>query len=95
MLNADAIKNISFELKQQFNNLFCVIGANVDGKPHISLIMSETLVADKGLSATQIIRDLAKEIQGGGGGQPFYATAGGKNPDGLSKALEKAKGVLG
>ena len=94
-LNADAIKNISFELKQQFTNLFCVIGANVDGKPHLSLIMSDTLVADKGLNATQIIRDLAKEIQGGGGGQPFYATAGGKNPDGLSKALEKAKGLLG
>jgi alanyl-tRNA synthetase len=94
-LNADAIKNISFELKQQINNLFCVLGSNVDGKPHLSVIISDTLVADKSLNATQIIRDLAKEIQGGGGGQPFYATAGGKNPDGLSKALEKAKGLLG
>ncbi len=94
-LNADAIKNISFELKQQINNLFCVLGSNVDGKPHLSVIISDTLVADKSLNATQIIRDLAKEIQGGGGGQPFYATAGGKNPDGLSKALERAKGILG
>ncbi len=94
-LNADAIKNISFELKQQVNNLFCVIGANVDGKPHLSVIMSDSIVADKGLNATQIIRDLAKEIQGGGGGQPFYATAGGKNAEGLSKALERAKGLLG
>lgn len=93
-LNADAIKNISFELKQQINNLFCVLGSNVDGKPHLSVIISDTLVADKSLNATQIIRDLAKEIQGGGGGQPFYATAGGKNPDGLTKALEKAKGLL-
>ncbi len=93
-LNADAIKNISFELKQQFNNLFCVIGANVDGKPHLSLIMSDALVTGKGLNATQIIRDLAKEIQGGGGGQAFYATAGGKNPAGLSKALEKARTIL-
>jgi alanyl-tRNA synthetase len=93
-LNADAIKNISFELKQQINNLFCVLGSNVDGKPHLSVIISDTLVADKSLNATQIIRDLAKEIQGGGGGQPFYATAGGKNPEGLSKALEKAKGLL-
>jgi alanyl-tRNA synthetase len=94
-LNADAIKNISFELKQQINNLFCVLGSNVDGKPHLSVIISDTLVADKSLNATQIIRDLAKEIQGGGGGQPFYATAGGKNPEGLTKALEKAKGLLG
>jgi alanyl-tRNA synthetase len=93
-LNADAIKNISFELKQQINNLFCVLGSNVDGKPHLSVIISDTLVADKALNATQIIRDLAKEIQGGGGGQPFYATAGGKNPDGLTKALEKAKRLL-
>lgn len=93
-LNADAIKNISFELKQQVHNLFCVIGANVDGKPHLSLIMSDALVADKGLNATQIIRDLAKEIQGGGGGQPFYATAGGKNAEGLTKALERAKNIF-
>lgn len=93
-LNADAIKNISFELKQQINNLFCVLGSNVDGKPHLSVIISDTLVADKSLNATQIIRDLAKEIQGGGGGQPFYATAGGKNADGLSKALERAKNIF-
>lgn len=94
-LNAEAIKNISFELKQQVNNLFCVLGANVDGKPHISLIMSEGLVDARGLNATQIIRELAKEIQGGGGGQTFYATAGGKNAEGLAKALERAKGLLG
>lgn len=93
-LNADAIKNISFELKQQINNLFCVLGSNVDGKPHLSVIISDTLVADKSLNATQIIRDLAKEIQGGGGGQPFYATAGGKNAEGLTKALERAKNIF-
>ena len=62
---------------------------------HLSLIMSENLVKDKGLNATGIIRILAKEIQGGGGGQPFYATAGGKNPAGLESALEKAKQLIG
>ena len=93
-LNADAIKNISFELKQQVNNLFCILGANVDGKPHLSVIIADNLVAERGLNATTIIRDLAKDIQGGGGGQPFYATAGGKNSDGLSKALERAKTII-
>ncbi|MBK9402346.1 MAG: alanine--tRNA ligase [Bacteroidetes bacterium] len=93
-LNADAIKNISFELKQQVDHLFCVLGSNVDGKPHLSVIISDSLVAAKSLNATQIIRTLAKEIQGGGGGQPFYATAGGKNPEGLTKALEGAKNIF-
>jgi len=93
-LDADAIKNISFELKNQIDNLYCFLCTNVDGKPHLSLILSDNLVADKGLNAMTIIRNLAKEIQGGGGGQPFYATAGGKNSNGLSVALEKAKQVL-
>jgi len=93
-LDADAIKNISFELKNQIDNLYCFLCTNVDGKPHLSLILSDNLVADKGLNAMTIIRNLAKEIQGGGGGQPFYATAGGKNSNGLSSALEKAKQVL-
>jgi alanyl-tRNA synthetase len=93
-LNADAIKNISFELKQQVDHLFCVLGSNVDGKPHLSVIISDSVVTDKSLNATQIIRTLAKEIQGGGGGQPFYATAGGKNPEGLTKALEGAKNIF-
>lgn len=93
-LNADAIKNVSFELKQQVKNLFCFLGSSIDGKPHLSLMLSDNLVADKGLNATTIIRNLAKEIQGGGGGQPFYATAGGKNPEGLSKALEGAKNIF-
>lgn len=90
-LDADAIKNVSFELRQQVQNLFCLLAANVEGKPHLSLILSDTLVEGKGMNATHIIRDLAKEIQGGGGGQAFYATAGGKNASGLAVALDKAK----
>ncbi len=92
--SADAIKNISFEMKNQMENLFLFLGAEIEGKPHLSLILSENLVKDKGLNAISIIRNLAKEIQGGGGGQPFYATAGGKNLAGLQGALEKARGVI-
>jgi len=93
-LPAESIKNISFEIKNQIDNLFLLLGSNNEGKPHLSLIISENLVADKGLNATTIIRTLAKEIQGGGGGQPFYATAGGKNPDGLSNAIMRGKQLI-
>jgi alanyl-tRNA synthetase len=81
-------------LKNQIENLVCLIGSNVDGKPSLSLIIAENLVAEKSLNATNIIRDLAKEIQGGGGGQPFYATAGGKNAEGLKAAMEKGKSMF-
>lgn len=92
--SADAVKNLSFELKQQVDNLFFVAGVEIDGKALISLIISENLIKEKNLNATNIIRELAKEIQGGGGGQPFYATAGGKNPEGLASAIEKASSFL-
>ncbi|HRH65336.1 MAG TPA: alanine--tRNA ligase [Bacteroidia bacterium] len=91
---ADAIKNISFELKNQVDNLFFLAGAEIDGKAHLSLIISEGLIREKNLNAMNIIRELSKEIQGGGGGQAFYATAGGKNPDGIEKALEKGRGLI-
>ena len=91
---ADALKNLSFELKNQIDNLFFLAGAEIDGKAMLSLIVSDNLVKDKNLNATNIIRELSKEIQGGGGGQPFYATAGGKNPAGLSKALEMASSFI-
>jgi alanyl-tRNA synthetase len=94
-LPAEQIKNISFELKNQIDNLYCFLGANVDGKPHLSLILSENLVSEKGLNATTIIRNLAKEIKGGGGGQPFYATAGGKDNSNLPLVMDKAKGLIG
>ncbi len=92
--NAEAIKNISFELKNQMENLFFLAGAEIDGKAHLSLIISDNLVTEKKLDATKIIRELAKEIQGGGGGQAFYATAGGKNPQGLQAAIDKASAHL-
>ncbi len=92
--SAEALKNLSFELKNQFDNLFFLAGTTIDGKALLSLIVSDNLVAEKNLNATVIIRELAKDIQGGGGGQPFYATAGGKNPEGVASALKKAHSYL-
>ena len=92
--SSEAIKNLSFELKNQVENLFFLAGAEIEGKALLSLILSDNLVKEKNLNATNIIRELAKEIQGGGGGQPFYATAGGKNPSGIEAALKRAETFL-
>jgi alanyl-tRNA synthetase len=74
--------------------MFLVLAAEIDSKPNLTVMISENLVKDKGLNAGNIVRELAKEIQGGGGGQPFYATAGGKNASGLDNALAKAKSFI-
>lgn len=92
--SAEALKNLSFSLKDQIDNLFLVLGASVNGKPTLSVMVSENLIDQKKLNASTIVRELAKEIQGGGGGQPFYATAGGKNIEGLAKAIERARQLL-
>ena len=92
--SAEEIKNILFEIRNQIENCVCVIGAEVKGKPSISVIIDDNLVKEKNLNAGNIIRDLAKEINGGGGGQPFYAQAGGSKLEGLSSAIEKAKSLF-
>ena len=92
--SADAIKDLLYEVRSQIDNLFMVIGAEVKGKPSLSIIISDNLVTEKNLNAGTIMRDIAKEIQGGGGGQPFYANAGGSNLQGIAKALEKARTYL-
>lgn len=92
--NADAIKDLCYQLKGEIENLFLVIGAEVKGKPQLSVMISENLVKDRNLHAGNIVKELAKEIQGGGGGQPFYAVAGGSNAAGLKAALEKAKQLI-
>ncbi|UJP64321.1 alanine--tRNA ligase [Mongoliitalea daihaiensis] len=88
---ADALKKLVFELKNELQRAFIVIAADVDGKPQVAVAVEEELIESKGLNAGAIVRELAKEIQGGGGGQPFFATAGGKDINGLPKVLEKAK----
>ena len=92
--NADAIKNLAYGLKDMVSDMYLVLAAEIDGKPSLTVMLSENLVKDKGMDAGKIIRELAKEIGGGGGGQPFYATAGGKDVAGLQKALDKAKGFI-
>jgi len=93
--NADAVKNLAYQLKDIVSDLFLVLVAATDGKPGITVMIAENLVKDKGLDAGKIVRELAKEIQGGGGGQPFFATAGGKDARGLDRVLEKARGMIG
>ncbi len=92
--NASMIKDLAFQLKGEVENLFLVLGAEIDGKPSLTVMISENIVSEKGLNAGQIVREAGKEIQGGGGGQPFYATAGGKNAAGLDAAIEKALSFL-
>ncbi|MFN6945459.1 MAG: alanine--tRNA ligase [Cytophagaceae bacterium] len=92
--SADTLKNLVFEIKNQVNNLFLVLAADIEGKPQITVMISEELTKERNLNAGNIVRELAKEIQGGGGGQAFYATAGGKNADGLAKVVEKARTLL-
>ena len=79
-----------FQLRNTSNdNLFAVIGSVHDNKPSLTVLVSDDLVA-KGFNAVQIVRQAAKHIQGGGGGQPFFAQAGGKNPNGLDDAIAEA-----
>ena len=94
-MRPEAIKNIAFQLKGQFpENLFVVIGSIFGDKPMLTVIMSDDQVK-AGLNAGQLVREAAKLIQGGGGGQPHFATAGGKNPDGLSAAVDKVLELAG
>lgn len=89
--NAEQLKNLSYQLKNEVPNLVCVLGTVISDKPLLSVIIDEELVKSKGLHAGNMIKELAKEIRGGGGGQPFYATAGGSDASGLDAALAKAK----
>ncbi|WP_316799408.1 alanine--tRNA ligase [Pedobacter frigidisoli] len=91
--SAEAVKNLAFSLKDMIDNLFLVFTTEIDGKPGITVMLSDHLVK-KGMNASNIVRELGKEIQGGGGGQPFYATAGGKNSAGLGTVLEKAESFI-
>ena len=88
---ANDLRDLSFQLKGEMNDLFMILAAQIDGKANISLAISDNLIKVKNLNASDLIKVFAKEIQGGGGGQAFFATAGGKNPDGLQKAIDKAR----
>jgi len=85
---AEVAKDIAFQIKGQFPENSAFVGATSHtNKPMLTVMFSDDLVKDHGMNASQIVRDAARHIQGGGGGQPHFATAGGKNPEGLSNAL--------
>ncbi|ALW86146.1 alanine--tRNA ligase [Hymenobacter sedentarius] len=93
--SADSIKTLAFEVRQAAPApLVLVLGAAVDGKPQLAVMLDDETAKSGKLNATALVRELAKEIQGGGGGQPFFATAGGKNVAGLAAAIAKAEGLV-
>ncbi|MBF9140226.1 alanine--tRNA ligase [Hymenobacter properus] len=92
--SADALKTLAFNLRQAVPNLVAVLGAEIDGKPQLAVMLEDDIAKAGKLNASTLVRELAKEIQGGGGGQPFFATAGGKNVAGLGAAIAKAEAAV-
>ena len=93
-LDPKLIKDVMFDLGSKTENLFFIAGTKNGEKALLTCYVAKNLVKEKGLNAGTIVRELGKYIQGGGGGQPFFATAGGKKPNGIAEALEKAKDYL-
>ena len=93
-LDLQSIKDLSFELGKDYENLFMVLGSVSGGKAILSCYISKRLVNKKDLDAGKVVRKLGKYIQGSGGGQPFFATAGGKKPEGIPEALSASKGLI-
>jgi len=92
--DAKAIKTLAYQLEKELGNALIVFGAEVNGKPQLTVAISEQLTKEKSLHAGNIIRELAKEIKGGGGGQAFFATAGGSDINGLDSAIANARKFL-
>jgi len=90
-LDQNSIKDLAFEIGNQVENLFLLAGSESDGKAFLTCYIAKNLVEERNLNAGKVVRELGKLIQGGGGGQPFFATAGGKNPAGIEEALIKGK----
>jgi alanyl-tRNA synthetase len=90
-VNGDGLKKIQFDLKNEFDDLFFVAVSVINEKPMVSIIISENLVKAKNLHAGNLVKELAKAIKGGGGGQPFYATAGGTDINGIDTVLRQAE----
>jgi alanyl-tRNA synthetase len=88
------IKDVAFQLKGEYDRLVFIAGGVIAGKPHLTIMFSNNLVDEFGLNAGQIVREAAQEIKGGGGGQPFFATAGGSDPEGIEKAIKKAEKLV-
>jgi len=88
--DAGIIRDIAYQLRGEMEDLFLVIGANINNKPYLAVMISDKFIQDKKLNAVDIVRTAALEFDGGGGGQPFFATAGGKDLTKLNEAIAKA-----
>ena len=86
----NAAKDLVFKVRElKPESMVCVVGTVFDDKPMLNVMLSDDMVKDHGMNAGQLVREAAKLMQGGGGGQPHFASAGGKNVDGLSAAIDK------
>ena len=92
--NAAHLRDICFQVKSRYPHVSLVLGAEIEGKAHLAVLLAEDSMKRYDLDASGLIREIAKEIQGGGGGQPFFATAGGRNPSGIQAALDRARQIL-
>jgi alanyl-tRNA synthetase len=87
----ELLKNSAYKIRNSSQNTVFVFGSEASGKANLLVLVSDDLVKDKDINAIVLIKEISPEINGGGGGQPFLASAGGKNPAGLEKAIARAK----
>lgn len=92
--SAESLKNITFQMMKEYENIFLVLGAEINGKPMLSVALGDVPMKEFNFNAGKIVREIAKEIKGGGGGQAFYASAGGKDLNGIDKALNLARKII-
>ena len=92
--NPGLLRDLAFQVRSRYPKVCLILGAEIDGKAHLAILLADSAIQDYGLNASALIREIAGEIQGGGGGQPFFATAGGKKPAGIDAALKKAKKII-
>ncbi len=92
--NPALLRDLAFQVRSRYPKVCLILGAEIDGKAHLAIMLADVAIKSYGLNASTLIREVSGEIRGGGGGQPFFATAGGKNPAGIDAALEKARKII-
>jgi alanyl-tRNA synthetase len=92
--NPGLMRDLAFQVRSRYPLACLLLGAEIDGKAHLAFMLNDTAIEEYGLNASTLIREVSGEIQGGGGGQPFFATAGGKNPKGIDAALSQAFNII-
>ena len=92
--NPGLMRDLAFQVRSRYPLACLLLGAEIDGKAHLAFMLNDKAIEEYGLNASTLIREVSGEIQGGGGGQPFFATAGGKNPKGIDAALSQAFHII-